>query len=167
MDFLKHYITFDEKFWVGFSVILLVVLIYKPLKKVILSSLDKQIATASKNLKEAKEIAKQAEELLEEFQKKHAQMKFDIEEILEESNKQIKVFLEKTDKDLEKAIEQRTDAAMQRIYQYEAMIMDEVRKNAVDIAIHAVASILREKLTREESDRMILEFADDISKRMN
>lgn len=156
-------IEFDEKFWVGFSVILFVVLVYKPLKNVILNALDNHIATTSKNLSEAKKLMQEAEALLEEYKHKQQQVRDQVDEIIKESDKQVENFIARMEKEIQNAIEKKTDAVMQRIFHYESMILEDVRKHSVDVAICAVKSLLADKISREDAENALLDLSGKLN----
>ncbi|MBN8827136.1 MAG: hypothetical protein J0H68_00325 [Sphingobacteriia bacterium] len=160
-------IRFDETFWVGFSVILFCAIAYRPLKKFINQSINDRIKTIKENIRAAESLAKEAESLLNEYTLKQENLKNEINELMSKTEEQIKHMFVEAEAQLSDSIKQRSEAAMQRITQYETAILDEVRKQAVEIAILAVKSIVRDRLSLKDSEAVVESLIDDITSRIN
>lgn len=69
--------------------------------------------------------------------------------------------------DLEKAVEQREQMAMERIAQAEAKAVAEVRGEAVDVALEATRHLLAEKLTGRKADALVDDAIKDLPERLH
>ncbi|WP_253308168.1 MULTISPECIES: ATP F0F1 synthase subunit B [unclassified Rickettsia] len=116
----------DESFWLAISFILFLYLLYRPIKKVILNSLDAKILEVQEKVLKAEKLKDDAVLLFEQTRKQleilevlRNQMLQEgqkhTEEIVKEKNKEIEEFLERKKIEVVKLIENQKNQASQTL----------------------------------------------------
>jgi F-type H+-transporting ATPase subunit b len=160
-------IVLNESFWVAASLVLLVAMIFRPLRKIFLQALDARTDRIRTQLAEAKRMKEEAEALLEDFRLKHQQAIQSSSELMAHTEQTITRMREQAEKELSETLDKRAALAMSRIHTYEAALLQEVKQQAVDIAVHAVMSLLRSQRTEELSSDATDQLISDINKRLH
>ena len=114
--------------------IILVVLLWKPVKKAVLGTLDARADKIRSDLDEAQRLHEEAKTLLAKYQRQLHEGEKLAADILAQAEGQRQRFEEKMRADYDLAVKRRTDLAMERIAQEEARAVKEVRGRAADLA---------------------------------
>jgi len=64
-------------------------------------------------------------------------------------------------------LNKRVELSMQKIAAYEANVMQEIRNNAIDIAISTVRSIVMENMQGDVAEKLVSEAVADMDKKLN
>ncbi|AZL15748.1 F0F1 ATP synthase subunit B family protein [Rickettsiales endosymbiont of Stachyamoeba lipophora] len=160
-------IKFDETFWVGISVLLFVGLVFKPIQKLLKKYIDNRITEVQNQLAEAEQLKRDAEELLTKYLQKQQDIENEIKKLYENAEKEIKKIHETAENNLLATLKQKSEQAIQRINQYETTILTEVRNQAVEIAFLAIKSIIRERMSIEDSEKLLDSVINDLDNRIN
>lgn len=136
----------DPTFWVGLAFVVFVAGIAKMAYKMIAESLDKRAERIRAELDEAVRLREEAQTLLAGYQRKQRDAVTEAEEIVEHAKAEAKRLAEQAEKDLEAAMERRTQLAEAKIAQAEAQAISEVRNLAVDVAIRATRRLIAENM---------------------
>ena len=67
---MTTYLLSDVKFWIAVAFIILIILLFKPIKKLLLSALDEKISSIIKNIKEAEDVKQEAKNLFTGIKKR-------------------------------------------------------------------------------------------------
>ena len=139
----------DEHFWVGFSVILFVLFVYKPISRKLVSFLDKKIENIRLEISESESIKKEAEELMREYQIKLKESDHIVLKITKDAEDKISSLSEKFDIELNRISNEKIMLTDKRIKGYEDLMVYNARMLAVDSGLDAVSISLNDKNLRE------------------
>lgn len=163
MEHLLH----DPAFWVGLSFILFVSLIFKPVGRIILAALDDRAVKIQSELDEAIRLKEEAQALLSSYQRKQKEVTQNAKDIIAHAEAETKRIAKQAEKDLEDSLNKRIEVSMQKIAAYEASILQDVRNNAVDIAISTVRSLVAESISKDVAEDLISKAMADLDKKLH
>jgi len=116
----------DSTLWVAVSFIVFIVLVYRPLKKIIIDSLDKKILELKSQLDESKKLKKEAEELLNEHILKDKKNQKRIENLKTQTKTESLKIKEKIEDDLNFTLKRKKLNFQQLSSQMEKKIKQEI-----------------------------------------
>jgi F-type H+-transporting ATPase subunit b len=160
--------TRTAEFWVAvaFGVFLLILLYYK-VPQMLTRALDDRAESIRKELDEARRLREEAQGLLADYQRKHRDAGKEAEAIVEHAKREAEAFARESRSSLKETLERRTRMAEDKIARAEAQAIDEVRTAAVDRAIAAAETILREKAQGSSGAALIDQGIRDLKGRLN
>lgn len=118
-------------FWEALSVILFILIFFKPIKQALLGFLDKYIGEISERVQEAEELRKNAEKIFHHYQKAHREFVQKSQLISQSSKENIKKISLDAKKRLESQISIQKELHKERIRLYEIETLNTLRKNAL------------------------------------
>jgi F-type H+-transporting ATPase subunit b len=148
------------------SLIILVVLVWTPLRKNVLGALDARAEKIRTDLDEAQRLHEEAKALLAKYQRQLHEGEKLAADILAQAETQRRRFEEKMRADYDLAVKRRTDLAMDRIAQEEARAVQEVRGRAADLSIRATRRLLVEKVGGGEAQRMVQGAIEEVKRKL-
>lgn len=128
----------------------------------ILKSLDDRGERIRQSLDEAQALREEAQKTLAEYKRKQREALKEAEEILAHGKAEAERMREQGQKDIEAALKRREALAMEKIGQAEAKALQEVRNQAVDLAVAATAELLKSKVDSAKSQQLIGETIRDL-----
>ena len=84
------YLISDAKFWVAVAFIILILLLYKPVKKLLINNIDETINKIKNDIKEGEKVLKESENLLNEIKNRNNSINDEIVVIQEKYSKKLK-----------------------------------------------------------------------------
>jgi F-type H+-transporting ATPase subunit b len=138
--------------WVAVAFVLFVVLLGKILWTKITEMLDKRSAAIAKALGDADRLRADAVKAKAEAEKTLAQATAEAEAILAQAREEVGRMQGRAAQSLQNAIALREQQALDRIAQSEAAASKQVRDTAIDIALSATRSLLRERVGSGSAD---------------
>jgi F-type H+-transporting ATPase subunit b len=148
------------------SLVILVVLVWKPVRKNVLGALDARAEKIRTDLDEAQRLHEEAKALLARYQRQLHEGEKLAADILAQAEAQRRRFEEKMRADYELAVKRRTDLATERIAQEEARAVQEVRGRAADLAIRATRRLLVEKVGAGEAQRLVQGAIEEVKRKL-
>jgi F-type H+-transporting ATPase subunit b len=121
----------DSTLWVAVSFIVFIVLVYRPLKKIIIDSLDKKILELKSQLDESKKLKKEAEELLNEHILKDKENQKRIENLKTQTKTESLKIKEKIEDDLNFTLKRKKLNFQQLSSQMEKKIKQEIKNEII------------------------------------
>ena len=146
--------------------VILIALVWKPLKKGVLGSLDARAEKIRSELDEAQRLHEEAKALLAKYQRQLHEGEKLAQDILAQAEAQQKRFEEKMRADYEAAVKRRTDLAMERIAQEEARALQEVRSRAADLAIRTTRRLLAERVGEGEAQNLVRGAIEEVRRKL-
>ena len=132
--------------WVAVAFVIFLVVIGRILYAKIVEMLDKRSAGIAKSLADADRLRADALKAKADAEKTLAQATAEAEAILSQAREEVGRMQARAAQSLENAIALREQQALDRIAQSEAAAAKQVRDTAVDIALSATRTLLREKV---------------------
>jgi len=156
------------EFWVAvaFGVFVLILLYYR-VPNLVAKSLDDRAEAIRKELDEARRLREEAQTLLADYQKRHRNVGQEADAIVEQARREAEAFAHETRVSLKDTLERRTKQAEDKIARAETQAVDEVRAAAIDVAMAAAESILREKTAGSSGASLVDQSIRDLKGRLN
>lgn len=160
--------SFDQSFWaLAALVIFFAILIWLKVPKRLSDSLDSRSERIREELEEARRLREEAQELLAEYQRKRREAEKEAEAIIAAGKHEAELLAEESARKTAELLERRTALAEQKIAQAEAQAVADVRALAVNIALAASETIIRDKAGGSFSNELIAKSIDEIKTRLN
>ena len=148
------------------ALVILVVLVWKPVRNNVLGALDARAEKIRTDLDEAQRLHEEAKALLAKYQRQLHEGEKLAADIMAQAETQRRRFEEKMRADYDLAVKRRTDLAMERIAQEEARAVQEVRGRAADLAIRATRRLLVEKVGAGEAQRLVQGAIEEVKRKL-
>ncbi len=152
-----HYGAFYEnpEFWVGTAFVLVVVLLARPVSRMVKSMLEKRIDGIARRINDAQKLRDDAQKLWVEYEKKFLNAPNEAYDILKKSENEMEQLKNERIRKLEEEIKVRETDAQNRIATAEQEAVREIRVRSSELSIRAVKKILSEKLDDAAQDKLI------------
>jgi len=132
----------DPEFWVLLAVLVFIAIVWKPMRRFIVGTLDQRAIRIQGELEEARKLREEAEQLLAEYQKRQREAAAEAQSIVAHAREEAERIASQAARDLEQSLERRQRLAEERIAQAESKAMAEIRAAAVDVAIDAARQVI-------------------------
>lgn len=132
----------DPEFWVLVAAVIFVAVVWKPVRKSLIGSLDERAARIRAELDEARKLRDDAEQLLAQYQQREREAAAEAAAIIVQAQGEAERIAAQSARDLDQALARRQRLAEERIAQAEMKALDEIRAVAVDVAIGAAREVI-------------------------
>jgi F-type H+-transporting ATPase subunit b len=136
----------DPEFWVLVAVLIFLVLVWRPAKRLLIGGLDARAERIGDELATARRLRDEAEEALAAYRQQQRQGAAEAEVIVAHAKAEAERIARQSARDLEQTLERRRQLAAERIAQVEQRALAEIRAVAVDIAIAAARRVISAEL---------------------
>ena len=157
----------SAEFWVFVAFLILVGAVFRKVSAVIAGGLDARAGRIKAQLAEAEKLREDAQALLADYQRKQRTATQEAEAIVAQAKSEAQRMREQAQADLEQALKRREQPALQKIAQAELEALDEVRKQAVDLALAASARLMTDNLDEERAAHLVDEAIKDLPDKMH
>lgn len=148
--------------WVALSFFIFIGLVVVKGGKSIVSGLDARSENIRKTLSEAQDLREEAQKTLAEYKRKQRDALKEAEEIVEHAKTEAVRLREQALADLEVALTRREQQATDKIAQAEAAALQEVKEQAVEVAIAATESLLKSNITKTKGKALLDEAIESL-----
>ena len=145
----------DPQFWVAAAFIVFVAVIFNPVRKILTSSLDKQINEIKNSLEEAENLKNEAQISLSEVKKRQIEVQSEIDLINNNASKKIIQIQENLEAKLKEQIEKKQSLATLKIEQMVRDANNEIYEYISSKAIQIIKYLILNKLNDEEKQNLI------------
>ena len=145
----------QPEFWVAVGFFIFVGAVARIVYRVVTVALDERANRIKQRIDEATKLAEDAQQLLATYERKQREAADESEAIVANARRQADRLRAEAEADLAQSLDRREKLALERIAQAEASAVAEVKATAVDAAIQAVRSVLRDKLPARTADDLI------------
>ena len=147
--------SFDEKLWVAIAFFIFIAAVFNPVRKILTTSLDKQIKDIKDKIEEAENLKNETQVTLSEVKKRQNDVQIEIQDIHKEAEKKVKQLEENAESKLKDQIAKRQILAEAKIDQLTRDANNSIQSHITSTAIAATISILQQKLNPEEQQKLI------------
>ncbi len=145
----------DATFWVAISFFLfLFLLLYKKVPKIILNQLDSQIDELKRKIHEAENLKSNSEKLLNDARSKLEKSESENSEILKKAQKISDDEISKSKEKMERSLANKETSAYNKIQQAKNDAINQLKKEATQIAIETVEKVLVENLDIKKQEEV-------------
>lgn len=160
--------TANPSNWVAIGFVLFLALVFfLKVHKKLGAALDGRADRIRSELEEAKRLREDAQALYAEYQRKSEEAMAQADAIVAHAREEAERMAENARKDLEASIARRRELAEAKIAQAEQSAITEVRNAAIDVAISATTSVLKEDMQGEAGKAAIDAAIGDVAQRLN
>lgn len=160
-------ILHSTDFWYAVSCLLFVVLLARPIMRMINKLLDDRTAEINRQLEEARNLREEAQNLLATYKRKQRDALEEAEEILSHAKEEAQQIRQNAKKQLEQELKMRTDQAMRKIEMAESEAVSEVQNATADIAVAAAQQLIADRLDDTTRTRLAKEAIEGMSDQIN
>ena len=153
----------NPEFWVGFAFVLVVVLLAKPIGKILNAMLNSRIDAIANRITEAQQLAIDAQKMLAEYEKKFLNAEKEAKLILRKSEKEIEFLKDERLKKMEQEMSIRQNEAELRIKTVQEEATKEITSQIAELALGAIKDVLQADLDKKAHSRLIDRSIDAIA----
>jgi F-type H+-transporting ATPase subunit b len=167
MDFIKDILK-EEDFWEGLGlVIVLAFFVWWRVPAFLAAALDRRAEAIAKELEQASQIRREAEQVLIDYRQKATAAKSEAEHILRETKEEAERYAAEARAQLQAQMERRAKMAEQQIAQAEARAVAEIREAAANAAAAAAERLIAAHLDETKSRALVQNSIQDLSTNLN
>ena len=157
----------DPTFWVAVSFVIFLAIAGKQIVKGLTKLLDDRTALIARTLGEAEKLRNEAQKARDEAQKNLADSAKLAQEIVAQAKQEAVRLTQHAAEEREALIARREQQAKGRIAQAEAQASREVRNMAVDVALAATRTLLKEQVGTGRTQAMIDDAIAELPRRLH
>ena len=157
----------DPTFWVALAFVVFVALVAWKASKPILDGIDARAERIKAELDEAQRLREEAQKALAEYKRKQRDAVKEAEDMLASAKHEADLLRKQAAEDLKETLARREKAALDKIAQAEASALQDVRAQAVDIAIAATAKLLSENVDPQRDQAMVDQAIQDLGRKLH
>jgi F-type H+-transporting ATPase subunit b len=153
--------------WLLISLIILIVVIYKPVTGAIFGALDGHASKVRAELDQAKRLREEAQSLLATHQRQLLSGEDRARAIVEHARQETERQVERHRTELEASMRRRTEHALARIAREEARALQEVRNRATVLAVRTTEHLLREQLDGQQAQALLDGAIEEVGRKLS
>lgn len=157
----------DPSFWVAVAFFVFAALMVWKVRKPLVDSLDARAERIRAELDEAQRLREEAQRTLAEYKRKQRDATKEAEDVLASARHEAELLRRQAADDIKETLARREKAALEKIDQAEAQALQEVRAQAVDIAIAATAKLLSENVDPQRDQAMVDQAIKDLGRKLH
>lgn len=154
---------YDPVNWVAIASVLFVgLVVYLKVPGMVAAALDNRAREIANELDGARKLREEAQALLASYQRRTAHAEKEVEEIVEMARAEAAQLSREMQASLKAQTERRGKLAEEKIAQAEAQAILEVRAAAVDAAVDAARTLIKDMLSPEKARELINQNISDL-----
>ena len=157
----------DPAFWVAVAFVIFAAFMLWKVSDKITGALDDRSVGIKKELDDAAALREEAQALLASYQRKQRDALAEADDIVAQAKVEAERLAAEAEVALEAEIKRRTDMALEKITQAEAQVVQEVRNTAIDVAIKAAGSLIKENIDEAKAANLINQSIGDIEGKLH
>ena len=147
----------DATLWVAISFIIFIILVFKPLKKMMLTSLDNKILELKSQLEESRKLKDDAEKLFAEQNKKYEETLIKIKKLNEDAIYESKIIKKKIEEDIKNTLLRKDKGFKQLSAQMELKVREDLKNEIIKKTLHYTEFKIKKKLKKSHNSKLISE----------
>jgi len=157
----------SAEFWVAIGFVIFVVAVARTAFRVIGVALDDRAEKIKSQLDEATRLADEAQQLLATYERKQREASDEAQSIVDLAQREADRLAEHEAQELERSLKRREELAMERIAQAEKAAINDIRGQAVTVAMEATKLVLAEQLTAQRANALIDDAIAELPKKLH
>ena len=157
----------NPTFWVAVAFFVFMGLMFWKARKPVLDGLDSRAERIKAELDEAQRLREEAQKALAEYKRKQRDAAKEAEDMLASAKHEAELIRNQASEDLKAVLARRERAALEKIAQAEIQAVQDVRAQAVDIAMAATAKLLSENVDPGRDQAMVDQAIKDLSAKLH
>lgn len=156
----------DPTFWVAIAFVIFVVATVKPAVGKIGAMLDDKSEAIAAQLKEAETLREDAQAALANYQRLQRDALKEAEEIVTHAKEEAARIRKDAKEHLAESLKRREEQAAEKIARAEAQALQDVRNQAVELAMVATEKLLTDKVTPDVNAKILKDAVGDLPNRL-
>lgn len=152
--------------WVAVAFVIFVIATIKPIVSKVGGMLDEKSAQIAAQLREAESLREEAQAALANYQRLQRDALKEAEDILSHAKEEAARLRKQAKEDLADALKRREEQAAEKIARAEAQALQDVRNQAVELAVVATEKLLSDKVTPELNAGLVKTAVADLPNRL-
>lgn len=148
-------------------IIFLGIVVYLKVPGMVGKSLDDRADKIRGELEEARKLREEAQQLLAEYQRKRKEAEKEASDMIAAAKREADIIVADAKQKTEDYVERRTALAEQKIAQAEREAVNEVRSDAVEIAVAAAGKLLEDKIDNKAAASLFKSSLAEVKTRLN
>ncbi|MEG6508759.1 ATP F0F1 synthase subunit B [Methyloligella sp. 2.7D] len=158
----------SAEFWVGISFLLFVALVvYLKVPRMMNAALDKRAEGIAADLEEARSLREEAESVLADYRRKEAEAMKEAEDIVQLAKREAESYAAETRANMKEQFDRRTKLAEEKIARAEAQAVADVRTAAVEAAVGAARTLVADKMSADQADKLLKDSIESVKSKLN
>jgi F-type H+-transporting ATPase subunit b len=157
----------DAEFWVLLAVAIFLVVVWKPVKRSVVSTLDGRALRIREELGAAANLREEAQQALAAYRRRQEEAAAEAAQIVSHAKEEAERIAAQSLRDLEEALRRRQVLAQERIAQEEAKALVEIRGIAVDLAISAARQVIMASLDEKRGAALIDDAIGELPRQLH
>ncbi len=157
----------DANLWMLFSFVIFLFILVQAGKAAMGSVVDERIAAIKKELENAENLHTESQELLAQYQRKHANAVKEAEEIIENVGQYANKIRKQAKEELKNNLQRREEQLQERIERMKENAIVEIQRYAADIAIDATRDIILKEFDKKADKALIDESVKVVSTKIH
>lgn len=145
----------EPETWLAVAFLLFVGALARPVWKKATAALDGRAAQIEAELEEARKLREDAQAMLASYQRKQRDAAKEAEKIIAHAEEEARRITANAEKALAETLKRREVLTAEKISQAQAKAVQEVKAEAVEIALAATERLLRERLDEPHADALL------------
>jgi F-type H+-transporting ATPase subunit b len=145
----------DAEFWVLLAVAIFLIVVWKPVRRSVVTTLDGRALRIREELGAAANLREEAQQALAAYQRQQQSAKAEAEAIVAHAQEEAERIAARSLRELEETLHRRQVLAQERIAQEEAKALAEIRAIAADVAISAARQVITAALDEKRGAVLI------------
>ena len=157
----------DATLWVAISFIIFIILVFKPLKNMMLTSLDNKILELKSQLEESKKLKEDAEKLFAEQNKKYEETLIKIKKLNEDAIYESKIIKKKIEEDIKNTLLRKDKGFKQLSAQMELKVREDLKNEIIKKTLHYTEFKIKNKLKKSHNSKLISESLSKLTNHLS
>ncbi len=153
--------------WVAISFVIFVILVFKPLKNIMLKSLDTKIAELKSQLEESKKIKEDAEKLFTEQNKKYEETLIKIKKLNDDAVYESKIIKKKIEEDIKNSLSRKDKSFKQLSSQMELKVREDLKNEITKKTLIYTEFKIKKKLKKTHNSKLIDESLSKLTSHLS
>ena len=155
---------FDESFWVAFSIVFFIALVFRSIKKSLGAFFDSRVFAIEHKLGHSLSLKKEAEDLLEEHRRLHQNATKEVEELLKSAEKEVAHMKQVAEKKMLDVFSAKKVEILSKIENTEHEFLNKLRLKAIKIAMSVSVATLYENNFEKLNSSLIHSAINSVKK---
>ncbi len=163
-----HKLSFwqEPETWLAVAFLIFIGLLARPVWKKATTALDSRAAQIEAELEEARKLREEAQAMLASYQRKQRDAAKEAQAIITHAEEEAKRITANAEKALVETLKRRETLTTDKIAQAQAKAVQEVKAEAVEIALAATEQLLKDRLDEAKADALVDAAVQDLPARL-
>ena len=157
----------DATLWVAVSFIIFIILVFRPLKNMMLTSLDKKILELKSQLEESKKLKEDAEKLFAEQNKRYEETLLKIKKLNEDAIYESKILKKKIEEEIKNTLKRKDKGFKQLSAQMELKVREDLKNEIIKKTLHYTEFKIKKKLKKSHNSKLISESLSKLTNHLS